>query len=80
MDKSIENRVIELVTQVLRRKEGEVTLQSRFVEDLEANSLDVVELTCLAEEEFGVPIAEAQLPSIRTVSDVVRVINELRQQ
>jgi acyl carrier protein len=80
MDKSIENRVIELVTQVLRRKEGEVTLQSRFVEDLEANSLDVVELTCLAEEEFGVRIAEAQLPSIRTVSDVVRVINELRQQ
>ena len=80
MSQPTENRIIELVTEVLRREKGEVTLQSRFVEDLEANSLDVVELACLAEEEFGVRIPESRIVSIRTVSDVLHVINELKQK
>lgn len=79
MSQPTETRIIELVTEVLRRDKGDVTLASRFVEDLEANSLDVVELACLAEEEFSVRIPESRIAGIRTVSDVIHVINELKQ-
>ena len=80
MSQPTEYRIIELVAEVLRRDKVEVTLESRFVEDLEANSLDVVELACLAEEEFGVRIPESKIASIRTVGDVIYVINELKNE
>lgn len=79
MNQSIQARVIELVADILRHDKAQITLASRFKEDLEANSLDVVELALLAEEEFGVRIPEADIASIRTVNDVIHVLNELKQ-
>ncbi len=58
MSEPTDSRVIELVAEVLRRHKGKVSIESRFIEDLEANSLDVVELVCLAEGEFNVRISE----------------------
>ena len=78
MNSPIETRVIELVAEILRLDKGQIKLESRFVEDLEANSLDVVELACLAEEQFGTRISEAQIASIRTVGDVIHVIHEIK--
>ncbi len=78
MSQALESRVIALVAEVLRRDKGQITLESRFIEDLEANSLDVVELACLAEGEFGVSIPESRLASIRTVGDVFHVLDETK--
>jgi len=74
-----ENRIIDLIAEILQRDRAKITLESRFIEDLEANSLDVVELACLAEEEFGVRIPEAQIAYIRTVGDVIHVISNLKR-
>jgi len=78
MSEPTDSRVIELVAEVLRRDKNKVTLGSRFIEDLEANSLDVVELVCLAEGEFDVRIPEPRLASLRTVGDVLQVLRESR--
>lgn len=74
-----EDRVFELVAEVLHRDRVEVTSQSRFIEDLEANSLDVVELSCLIEGEFGLSIPVSQITSIRTVGDVIHALRKLSQ-
>jgi acyl carrier protein len=76
MDQMIESRLMKLAAEVLRRDASRVTLAARFVEDLEANSLDVVELICRAEAEFGVVIPESRLGALRTVGDVVALIRE----
>ena len=76
MSQPTETRVIELVAEVLRRDKNKITLESRFIEDLEANSLDVVELACLAEGEFGVQLPASRVTSIRTVGDVLHVLGE----
>lgn len=74
-----EYRVIELVAEVLHHDKSGINVNSRFVEDLEANSLDVVELACMAEEEFGILIPESKIATIRTVSDVIKILSEPKQ-
>ena len=74
MPTSIESEVLHLVAEVTRRPVAEVKPESRFIEDLEANSLDVVELACLAEEHFGKRIPDSALPDFRTVRDVINYL------
>ena len=50
---NFEERVIEITAEQLGVDKGEITLESRFREDLEADSLDLVELIMAFEEEFG---------------------------
>lgn len=79
MNQSTNDRIIELVAEVLRHDKSQITADSRFVEDLEANSLDVVELACLLEGEFGIRLPEPQIAAIRTVGDAVRLLNETKR-
>ena len=75
MEKTIETKVCALVAEVLRCPVADVRVDSRFIEDLEANSLDLVELACLAEGEFGKMIPEGKLAAIRTVADVITLLH-----
>ena len=54
--------------------EGEVATDTSFVEDLGADSLDIVELVMALEEEFGVEISDEQAESITTVAEAVEYI------
>ena len=57
-----------------------VTLETSFVDDLDADSLDVVELTMALEEEFGLPeIPEEELKSIVTVGDLAEYVGRFVQ-
>ena len=57
-----------------------VTLETSFVGDLDADSLDVVELTMALEEEFGLPeIPEEELKSIATVGDLAEYVGRFVQ-
>ncbi|MGF1599944.1 MAG: acyl carrier protein [Acidimicrobiales bacterium] len=53
--------------EVLSVEEGQVTREARFAEDLDADSLDLVELVMALEEEFGVSVEEEELEGIETV-------------
>lgn len=68
-------RVKRVIEAQLGRKEEEITLESSFVEDLGADSLDLVELVYGFEDEFGITIPDEDVEQIRTVKDAVDYIS-----
>jgi acyl carrier protein len=69
----IEARVIDALVEFGEEREN-LTPTARF-EDLDVDSLDLVELAQIVEDEYGVEIADSDLDKIETVSDVVELIN-----
>ena len=61
----------ELFAEQLNADADSITLETRFKEDLEADSLDLFELIMSLEEEFGVEIPTEELETLATVGDVV---------
>ena len=76
MEKTVERRVIEIIVEQLGVSEEEVTMEASFIEDLGADSLDLVELIMAMEEEFSIEISDEDAEKIQTVQDVVTYINE----
>jgi len=67
-------RVRDIIVEQLGVDPAEVTLEANFREDLEADSLDLVELIMQFEEEFGGEISDEQAQEILTVGDAVRFL------
>jgi len=67
----IEQRVIKIVAEQLGVAESEVKLESSFVDDLGADSLDTVELVMALEDEFEIEIPDEQAEKITTVQQAV---------
>lgn len=75
MDELFE-RVKEIIVDQLDVDEADVTLEASFRDDLEADSLDVVELVMELEDEFEIEIADDEAENINTVGDAVNFIEE----
>ena len=71
---SVEQRVKEIIADQLGVEVEKITPEARFVDDLGADSLDVVELIMAFEEEFGVEIPDEDAEKIATVKDVLDYI------
>ena len=72
---SMEKEVIDIVVEQLCVEEAEVNIEKRFVEDLNADSLDLTELIMTFEEKFGLEIGDGDAEKMKTVGDVVTFIN-----
>jgi len=70
------DRVKKVVVEQLDANEDEVTSTASFVDDLGADSLDVVELVMGLEEEFDIEIPDEDAEKIATVQDAVKYIDE----
>lgn len=68
------NRLKELIAENFGCEIEDVKPETNLVEDLEVDSLDIVELTMAIEEEFGVSIPDSDLENIRTVQDIINII------
>jgi acyl carrier protein len=79
-DKTIEQRVKEIIVEQLGVNLDQVTPEAKFIEDLGADSLDTVELVMALEEEFGSEIPDEEAEKLQTVGDVVKYIEELRSK
>jgi acyl carrier protein len=75
---NIEERVRKVVVEQLGVKEDEVTLESSFVDDLGADSLDTVELVMALEEEFDTEIPDEEAEKITTVQQAIDYV--IKQQ
>lgn len=69
-------KVKERISDILGVDADDVTLEASFMDDLGADSLDVVELIMALEEEFEIEIPDEEAEKIQTVSDVVDYIKE----
>ena len=75
----MEEKIIELIADKLCKKKEQITLTSNLVEDLGADSLDVVELIMAFEDEFGVSLPDEDIASMKTVGDVINYIKKLKK-
>jgi len=73
---SIEDKVKECIVTQLGVNDEEVTPEAAFIDDLGADSLDIVELVMAFEEKFGIEIPDEDAEKIRTVGNAVSYIKE----
>ena len=72
---NVEEKVKNIIIEQLGVSADEVQLNASFVDDLGADSLDLVELVMVLEEEFGYEIPDEDAEKIQTVQDAVNYIN-----
>ena len=68
------DRFKKCVVDVLSVEPEKVTMEAKFGDDLDADSLDLVELAMALEEEFGVEVPEEELDGIQTVGEAYQLI------
>ncbi|MBE7010671.1 MAG: acyl carrier protein [Ruminococcaceae bacterium] len=67
-------KVQNIIVEQLGVDKNSVTMETAFIDDLGADSLDIVELIMALEEEFDMEVSDGEAESIRTVADVVNYI------
>lgn len=73
-NEEITTKVTEVIIEQLNADEADVTMEASFIDDLGADSLDIVELVMALEESFGVSIPDEDAEGIKTVGDAVEYI------
>lgn len=72
----IEAKVKEIIVEQLGVDEAQVTLESSFIDDLGADSLDTVELVMAFEEKFDIEIPDEDAEKMRSVGEAVEYLNQ----
>lgn len=67
-------KVKEIISETLSVEEEDITIDASFTDDLDADSLELVDLTMAFESEFGITIEDEEVESIKTVEDAVNAI------
>ena len=68
-------KIKKMVSKELNVEESKVTLETNFVDDLGADSLDAIELIMTVENEFDISISDEEAQTIQTVKDIVALID-----
>ena len=75
-EKTVDQKVRDIVVEQLGVKAEQVTPEAKFIEDLGADSLDVVELVMALEEEFGIEIPDEEAEKITRVKEAVAYLDK----
>ena len=76
---ALQQEVIDIIVEQLGVDAGEVKPEKSFIEDLNADSLDLTELIMTFEEKFGFEISEEDAEKLKTVGDVIKYIEEKKK-
>ena len=79
-EKTIEQRVKDIIVEQLGVNADQVNPEAKFIEDLGADSLDTVELVMALEEEFSQEIPDDEAEKLQSVGDVIKYIEDLQQK
>ncbi|NLX92263.1 MAG: acyl carrier protein [Clostridiales bacterium] len=69
-------RVQKIICEQFGTEADKVTMESSILEDFEADSLDLVDLAMSLEDEFDIEVPDEELENIKTVGDIVKLIEE----
>ena len=69
------DKICELLSQQLGCDKSKITMDSEIIKDLGADSIDVVQLLMAMEDEFGVTVTEDDASNLKTVEDIVSLID-----
>ncbi|HIU93709.1 MAG TPA: acyl carrier protein [Candidatus Aphodomorpha intestinavium] len=70
------DKVREIIARQLGIEPETISMESRLIDDLKADSLDIVELVMDLEQEFDVEIPDEDLPKVQTVADIVHFLEQ----
>lgn len=73
------DKVKELVAEQLGISKDTITEESNIIEDLGADSLDVIEMLMTLEEEYGITIPDEKISQIKTIGQIVELIEECQK-
>ena len=76
MSAEIQERICDIIAEQLSQDKEEVVPEASFIDDLGADSLDLVELVMHMEEEFDVEIPDEEAENIRTVQDAINYVKQ----
>lgn len=71
------DELVKIIAEIKDIPEDEIKMESSFEEDLEADSLDIVEMLMLLEEKFDIQIPEEAAEKLKTVGDAVNYVEDL---
>jgi len=74
----MDKKIVALIAEKLNKKVEDIKMESRLVEDLGADSLDVVELVMSFEDEFGIALPDEDVAKLKTIQDIVTYITNLK--
>lgn len=69
-------KIIGMIASHLNKKKEEVKLESKLIEDLGADSLDLIELVMSCEDEFGITLPDEEIAKFKTVGDIVNYLSK----
>ncbi|MEA4938205.1 MAG: acyl carrier protein [Christensenella sp.] len=69
-------KVRDIISKQLDIDAGTIKMDSRLIDDLKADSLDIVELIMDLEQEFNIEIPDEELPKVQTVADIVGYLDK----
>ncbi|MEI7720695.1 acyl carrier protein [bacterium] len=75
-EKNTDQKIKDIIVEQLSVNAEQVTPEAKFIEDLGADSLDIVELVMAFEEEFGVEVPDSDAEKLLSVGDVVKYIED----
>jgi acyl carrier protein len=76
MSADVQERICKIISEQLSQDAEEVVPEASFIDDLGADSLDLVELVMHMEEEFDVEIPDEEAENIRTVQDAINYVKQ----
>jgi len=72
----VASKVISIIAKQLRIPEGDIKLESEIMQDLKADSLDIVEILLAVEETYGINVPDSMAPELKTVKQLCKFIEE----
>ena len=75
----MKEKIVNLIAEKLGKKPSDIKMTSRLIEDLGADSLDVVELIMTFEDEFGIALPDEDVSKMKTVGDITSYIENMKK-
>ncbi len=73
---TLQEQVMELCSKTFKADKKSLTLETKFVDDMGADSLDLVEFALSLEDEYHIEVPEREIEKIKTIGDVIRLLEK----